>query len=169
MRKVASLLSEFRVASLGLPTVTSVHGNEGAINSWSYGEIELSDGKLLRIRPRWWPRFGSHWESLQDSYVRALPEGLLRAYYAFPWRAPGFLSVLYAQGGPKTQYKTIARAVAVMDEIAGLRNSQAIVCQVVSNLASERLMLRWGYVPHASSLGDNHYIKRLKHSSEALK
>jgi len=151
------------VARLGLPSVSSIAGNENSINSWSFGELELSDGKLLSIRPRWWPRIGSQWESFRDSYVRAMPNDVLLAYYAFPRRSPGFMSVLYAHSGPKTQYKTLYRAVLSMDEIARLRKTQAIVCQTVSNLANERLMNRWGYVRHAFSLGDNHFIKRLSY------
>ncbi len=72
------------------------------------------------------------------------------------------MSVLYALSGPKTQYTTFYRAVVVLDEIARLRDSDAIVCQVINLQASERLMNRWGYVRHALARGDNHYIKRLK-------
>jgi len=72
------------------------------------------------------------------------------------------MSVLYAQSGPNTQYKTLYCAVTVMDEIARLRDAQAIVCQTISPRASERLMNRWGYIRHAQTLGDNHFIKRLK-------
>jgi hypothetical protein len=162
MWNVASLLSQVRLASLGLEKVASIEGNEIAINSWRYGELELSDGKLVCIRPRWWPRLGSRWESMQDSYIRRLPTDQLLAYYAFPRRAPGFMSVLYAFSGPNTQYRTIYRAVVTMDAIAKLRGSQAIVCQTITDRASERLMKRWGYVRHAASLGHNHFIKRLR-------
>ena len=162
MRNIVSLFSQIRFASLGLGSVQSLQGNELRVRTWSFGEIELSHGQLVRIRPRWWPRFGSQWESFQDSYVRTLPEDFLRAYYAFPWRAPGYMTVLYAQSGPRTQYKTLHRAVEAMNEIASLRDTQAIVCQLVNQRGTERLMNRWGYVRHAASLGDNHFIKRFK-------
>ena len=162
MLNVAWLLSRIRIANLALGSVSSVDGNSEKIRSWNYGELELSDGRLIRIVPRWWPRLGSQWEAFQDNYIRTLPVDFCRAYYAFPRRAPGFMSVLYAQSGPKTQYKTLYRAVVVMDEIAKLRDAQAIVCQTISPRASERLMNRWGYIRHAQSLGENHFIKRLK-------
>ena len=162
MVNVASLLSTFRVANFALGSVPSIEGYSKKIRSWNYGELELSDGKLIGIYPRWWPRIGSQLESFQDSYIRTLPNDFCRAYYAFPRRAPGFMSVLYARSGPNTQYKTLYRAVVVMDEIARLKEAQAIVCQTISLRASERLMNRWGYVRHAQSLGENHYIKRLK-------
>ncbi len=162
MWNVASLLARIRVANFALGTATSVEENADRIRLWNYGELELFDGNLLRIYPRWWPRIASEWESFRDSTNRSLPTDFCRAYYAFPRRAPGFMSVLYARSGPNTQYKTLYRAVVVMDEIARLRGSDAIVCQTINLRASERLMNRWGYVRHALALGDNHYIKRLE-------
>lgn len=159
---VASLLAGIRVANFALGRVTSIEGNAERIRSCNYGELELFDGKLLGIYPRWWPRIASKWESLRDSTIRSLPSDFCRAYYAFPKRTPGYMSVLYARSGPNTQYKTLYRAVVVVDEIAKLRDSHAIVCQMIHLRVSERLMNRWGYVRHASALGDNHYIKRLK-------
>ena len=159
---VASLLAGIRVANLALGNVTSVDGNADRIRSWNYGELELFDGKLLGIYPRWWPRIASEWESFRDSAIRSLPTDFCRVYYAFPRRVPGFMSVLYARSGPNTKYKTLYRAVVVMEEIARLRDSHAIVCQMINLRASERLMNRWGYVRHALALGNNHYIKRLK-------
>ena len=159
---LASFLSDFRAANLALGRVASIEGNIDRVRKWNYAELELSDGKLLGIYPRWWPRLASQWESFQDGYIRNLPVDFCRVYYAFPRRAPGFMSVLYARSGPKTQYKTLYRAVVVMDEIARLRNTDAIVCQTISPRASERLMNRWGYVRHAFAVGENHYIKRLR-------
>lgn len=162
MWNLSSRLSNFRLASLCLSHVDSTQGHQDRVRSWRYGEVELSDGEIVAIYPRWWPRVGSQWESWQDSYLRTLPPDSCRAYYAFPRRAPGFMSVLYARSGPRTQYKTISRAARAMDEIAGIRDAQAIVCQMVSERGTERLMKRWGYVRHAFALGDNHYIKRLR-------
>jgi hypothetical protein len=150
-----------RWASLGLGFVTDVSESAYQIKSWHYGEIELREGKLHRIYPRWWPRIGSAWESMVDSYIRRLPEDHCRVYYAFPLRSPGFMSVLYAYSGPRTSYKTLLRGVTAVEEIARLRNVQAIVCQATNPRLNERLMSRLGYVRHAHSLGSNHYIKRL--------
>ena len=162
MWNAASILARICVANIALGSVTSIEGNADRIRSWNYGELELFDGKLLGIYPRWWPRIPSKWESFRDNAFRSLPTDVCRTYYAFPRRAPGFMSVLYALSGPKTQYTTFYRAVVVLDEIARLRDSDAIVCQVINLQASERLMNRWGYVRHALARGDNHYIKRLK-------
>ena len=155
-----SLVIDARFASFALRPVQTVE-EYANFKTWRYGEIELSNGSLVAIYRRWWPRIGSQWEACQDSYIRTLPADSCRAYFAFPVRAPGYMTVLYARGGPNMQYKTIYQAVLAMDEIAKLRDSKAIVCQVISERGTERLMNRWGYVRHAAKLRDNHYIKRL--------
>ena len=157
-----SFLLRVRLASIALRPVHAIDENADSLRSWRYGEIELSDGKLVAIYPRWWPRLGSRWESYQDSYNRKLPVDVCRVYYSFPLRAPGYMSVLYAHSGPNTRYKTIRRAVLVVDAIAVLNSSNAIICQIINERGTERLMKRWGYVRHATSLGDNHYIKRIR-------
>jgi hypothetical protein len=162
MWNFTSLLSNVRIASLALSSLDSIQAHRDKVRSWRYGEVEIAQGKLVSVYPRWWPRFGSQWESWQDTYNRDLPIDTCRAYYAFPRSAPGFMSVLYARSGPSTTYKTIHRTVTAMDEIAMLRDTKAIVCQMVTERGSERLMKRWGYVRHAFSLGENHYIKRLR-------
>ena len=157
-----SFLLRVRLASIALRPVHAIDENADSLRSWRYGEIELSDGKLVAIYPRWWPRLGSRWESYQDSYNRKLPVDVCRVYYSFPLRAPGYMSVLYAHSGSSTRYKTIRRAVLVIDAIAVLNSSNAIICQIINERGTERLMKRWGYVRHATSLGDNHYIKRIR-------
>lgn len=71
------------------------------------------------------------------------------------------MSVLYAHSGPNTSYRTVYKGVTVVDEIAGIRNARAIVCQATNTRLTERLMRRLGYVRHAPLLGNNNYIKRL--------
>lgn len=152
----------FRWANLGLGAITDVAQSRHRILACKYGEIELSGGAVVCIYPRWWPRIGSKWESAVESYLKVLPEDSCRVYYAFPMRAPNYMSVLYAHSGPNTSYKTLYRGVTAVEEIARIREAHAIVCQVSNSRLSERLMKRLGYVRHALNLGDHHYIKRLK-------
>jgi hypothetical protein len=155
-------LGSVRWANCGLGSIIDLAHSHARIRNCRYGEIELIDGAVHRIYPRWWPRVGSEWESMMDSYLPRLPADHCRVYYAFPMRSPGFMSVLYAHSGPNTCYRTLYRGVTAVDEIAKIRNAEAIVCQVTNTRLTERLMRRLGYVRHAFSLGDNHYIKRLR-------
>ena len=151
-----------RIANLGLGKATSLAYSVARIRSWRYGEIEVVSGKLNAIYPRWWPKMASEWEAIRDLVLRPLPTDVCRVYYSFPLRSPGFMAVLYAHSGPNTRFNTLRRGVSSVDEIAAIWDVQAIVCEATNKRLTERLLNRLGYVRHATSLGKNNYIKRLK-------
>ena len=72
------------------------------------------------------------------------------------------MSLLYVHAGEKTTYETFHQGILAIDAIATLRKAHGIVCQVTNDRLTDRMMQRWGYVKHASALGDNHYIRRLR-------
>lgn len=136
-------------------------GNERIVSQWRYGTVVLQNGRVILIQARWWPRWGTVWGAMTDRVVRVLPEDECRFYYSFPRSSPGFMSLLYVHAGEKTCYSTFHQGIVAIDTIARWRNSKAIVCQVTNSRLTHRMMTRWGYVRHAESLGDNHYIHRL--------
>jgi len=167
MSLFGSLVGSFRPASFALGKLDCIEGHADELQACNYGEVLLSHGELVAIYPRWWPKIASRWEAIQHTLLRSLPEDVCRAYYAFPRRAPGYMTVIYAHSGPNTHYRTLYRGVKVMEDIARLRNTKAMVCESVNARVDERLLNRWGYVKHAVSLGGNHYIKRLRDSSRS--
>lgn len=114
------------------------------------------------IQKRLWPRIASSLDVIWDEKSSAGEPNSCRVFLSFPKRAPGYMTVNYLRTGPDTEYRILARATKIVDQIAIVRNCQAIVCQVISRRISERLLQRWGYVPHAKSLGNGHFIRRLK-------
>lgn len=152
----------WNLAQMGLLCIDRVEGNEQIVKRWRYGAIEIRDGELDHVAARWWPRLASEWESLREQLIKTLPVGVCRMYYSFPWRTPGFMVLAYAHSGPETTYQTIRCGLRTLEQIAGVWHAQAIVCQATNNRLSERTMNRWGYEKHALSLGDNHYIRRLR-------
>ena len=56
---------------------------------------------------------------------------------------------------------TLYAASLVLDEVARLRRSQAIVCNVTNRRISDRLMQRWGWEEHCQQWSSRHFIKRL--------
>lgn len=159
------MMNRIRWASIGCGSVDSIQEYES--KKWRYAQIELCDGQLIAIVGRWWPWIGSQWNVWHDAYFRPLRPDFCRFFYAFPIRAPGFMSVLYCQSGPRTQYKTFHQGVILLDQIARIHRAQAIVCQAASHRFNERVMRRLGYERHALHLGDNHYIRRLEVTSLA--
>jgi hypothetical protein len=84
----------------------------------------------------------------------------MRIFYDQPWRFPNFLAVKYVESTSRTSMATLIRASAVLDEIARLKQSDALLCDVASGRVTTKLLSRWGWVPHCPSSFHRHYIKR---------
>ena len=66
----------------------------------------------------------------------------------------------FVQSGPSTQLATFCGACQILDEVAKLRHSVAILAHVSTNAITDRLLRRWGWEPHAGNLAGRHWIKR---------
>ena len=60
----------------------------------------------------------------------------------------------------RTALSTFYAATLILDEIARLRDTNAIVCNVTNLRISDRLMLRWGWEKHCQHWAGRHFIKR---------
>lgn len=156
------MIGTVRIAQLGLPRVIAIEPNAAIIRSWRYGVIETTQSQLSYVGRRWWPYMASRFGAWWDGRYRALPYDVCRFYYAFPLRSPGYMSLLYVHSGPCTTYSTVYQGAICLEQVAHIRNARAILCQATNERLSEAIMKRRGYVRHAFSLGNNHYIKRLK-------
>jgi hypothetical protein len=127
-----------------------------------YGFIEVADGRLRRIRLRPFPRivFVPEVILLGGLYHRHRPGDRIRIYYNQPRRFRNFLVLRYAVSARATTMATLCRALAVLDEIARLKQSDAILCEVANWRISRELLARFGWVPHCPSRWHRHYIKR---------
>ena len=155
-------MSRFRIANLGLGSITQLDVAMNRLQAIRYAEVVLRKGHFVAIYPRWWPRIASHWDAWKDSYLRPLNREECRVYYSFPMGSPDYMAINYVVAGPSTSYSTLMRAMMTINTIATSRNASGIVCQATNSRLTERLMSRWGFEKHALSLGDDHYIKRLK-------
>jgi hypothetical protein len=83
-----------------------------------------------------------------------------RLYYNQPCRMRNFLAVTYVVSSRGTSYGTAKRVLEALDEIARLKRTDAIVCDVSNWRLSRRALARWGWEPHCPSRWHRHYIKR---------
>jgi hypothetical protein len=127
-----------------------------------YGVIEVVEGRFRRVLLRPFPKIISapeilllgHWHHRRRSGDRIL------LYYNQPRRFPNFLALTYAVSARNTTMKTLCRALGVLDEIARLKQSDALLCDAGNWRISTRLLGRWGWVPHCPSRWHRHFIKR---------
>ncbi|MCU0962610.1 MAG: hypothetical protein MUF48_21140 [Pirellulaceae bacterium] len=81
-------------------------------------------------------------------------------YYNQPCRHPRFLALKYIVSSPHATFSTFRGALVVLDEIARLKHTDAIVAEVRNLRISDRLLHRWGWERHLPASRRRHYIKR---------
>lgn len=124
--------------------------------------IDVSVGRLVAVRQRLWPksisRLGVWWQNFR-SHARRRGD-YCRLYYSQPAGMPRYLALKFVVSRRDTTLKTFRGALRVLDEIARIKGSDAIVCEAGNSRISDRLLRRWGWEPHVPSNRRRHYIKR---------
>ena len=92
-------------------------------------------------------------------HARGRPDRCL-LYYNQPWRLPNFLALRYIVSTEGTRFTTFRAALTVLDAIAQLKQTDAIVCDASSARLSDRVMARFGWVPHKPQRWHRNYIRR---------
>jgi hypothetical protein len=143
-------------------SVTNLSEGAEPLRRRPYGAIEAADGQFERIVLRPLPKIisapsvwlGGRWRHAHQSGDR------IRLFYNQPWRFPNFLVLKYAESSRATSMGTLTRSLAVLDEIARLKRSDALLCDVSNGRITTRLLSRWGWEPHCPAWFHRHYIKR---------
>jgi hypothetical protein len=143
--------------------VTDLASGAETLRRRRYGVIEVADGRFRRVALRPWPKIISGPEILLlgSWHHRRRSGDRIRIYYNQPLRFPNFLVLRYAVSSRRTSMGTLCRALDVLDEVARLKQSDAILCDAANWRISTRLAARWGWEPHCPSRWHRHFIKRL--------
>jgi hypothetical protein len=143
-------------------TVTSLDGAADVLRGRRYGRIDIADGRFRGIQLRPYAKLALGPEALLLGRWghEHLPGDRLRLYYNQPWRFPNFLVLKYIASRAATSYASLLRALEVLDYLARLKRSDAILSDVANWRISDRLLARHGWEPHCPSRWHRHYIKR---------
>ena len=143
-------------------TTTDLREGADAIRRRSFGVIEARDGQFRRIRLRPFPKLVSLPEIfILGRYVHAhRRDDRCLLFYDQPRRHPNFLAVKYVISGRGTSYQTLRRTAEALDEVARLKGTDALLCELATWRISREMMARWGWEPHCNSRWRRHYIKR---------
>ncbi len=143
-------------------TVTDLSRQADVLQRRRFGAIEVLDGRFRQIRLRPFPAVASMAGVLLAGKRRhAVEEGdRCLLYYNQPFRAPNYLAVVYAISSRRTTYRTFHTAARVLDEVARIKRSDALVCDIGVSRISDRLMKRWGWAPHSPQRWHRNFIKR---------
>lgn len=143
-------------------TVTDLTTQSNVIRARRYGIIDAKNGEFRRVRLRPWPKIASVVEGkLWGEWLHGrVPGDRCSLYYNQPHRFSNFLAAAYAWSTRGCSVRTIRAALATLDEIARIKGTDAILCDVIGSDISDRLLARWGWEKHAPSLFHRNYIKR---------
>ncbi len=143
-------------------TVRDLQSGAAVLRRRRYGVIEVVEGRLVQIQLRPFPKvislLGVRWDDWLWHGRRAGDRCWL--YYNQPWRFPNFLAVVHVVSTAGTSFRTVHQAASVLDDLARLKRSDALLCHVANDRISDRLLRRWGWEAHAPRLRGRNYIKR---------
>ncbi len=141
---------------------TDLANNAALLRKRRFGVIEVVDGRLMGVMLRPWPKilvgpevlwWGKWWHERRDG-------DRLLIYYNQPLRFSNFLALAYVVSASETSMRSIRVGAEALDEIARLKRSDALLCDVSNWRISRRFMQRLGWEPHCPSRWHRHYIKR---------
>lgn len=132
------------------------------------GRIVMRAGRFVAVAEQWVRSPVSiaqiWWES---NYGRLRGDECLLDYH-IPRGLPSFITLDYIRSGTQTQYKTFVGACHILNEIARLRHSEAIVAHVTNVRISDRFLDRLGWERHQEHWRGRHFIRRFDSGYPAL-
>ena len=73
---------------------------------------------------------------------------------------PNYLALKYIVSTLGTSYATFRAALTVLDAIAALKQSDAILCDAANVRITDRLLARFGWEPHKPQRWHRNFIRR---------
>ncbi len=143
-------------------SITDMSAGRARIRTRRYGVIETVGGRLAAIHLRPWPKLVSLTElvPLDSRYHASGAADRCLLYYNQPWRMPNYLALKYIVSTAGTSFATFRAALKVLDAIAELKGTDAIVCDAANARLSDRLMTRFGWEPHKPQRWHRNFIRR---------
>jgi hypothetical protein len=127
-----------------------------------YGVIVVENSCLRAIHLRPWPKIFSSPDLLGvgRGFDRRSTGDRCWLYYNQPRRLRNFLALKFVVSSRAATFGTFRSTLIVLDEIARIKGTDAIVAEVRSARISDRLLRRWGWESHLPSSRRRHFIKR---------
>jgi len=147
---------------LGFQTITNFAADRELLRRRPYGVIEVaaSEPKAVHLRPI--PKFVSVIDVLCTGrwYHSGGKGDRCWIYYNQSWSNPRYIAVKYFLSSRDCSLASFNTAQAILDELAELKQCDALVCDAANFRLSPRVMRRYGWEPHAVSRWHRNYIKR---------
>lgn len=146
-------------------TINDHKTNESTIRDRSYGVIDVRDQEIFAIHFRPYPKLISVAEiqcsklwKKRSANFRHSDRVLL--YYNQPLFHRNFLALKYFVSDYKTSLASIAVCLSVLDYIAMLKKTDAIVSEITNKRIKDRHLSHFGWEEHMQERRGRHWIKR---------
>jgi hypothetical protein len=143
-------------------TIADLEAAAPRIYARRYGVIHTQAGRFEQLRLRPFPK----WSTVADVHLFGrrrhdrLAGDCCWLYYNQPWGHERFLALTFLVSSSGGTLATVSRALSVLDEIARIKQSDAILCDAYNLRLSDRVLRRWGWTPHHPTSNRRHFIKR---------
>ena len=143
-------------------TLTDLQRDTDILRRRPYGVIEIVDDQFRAVHLRPWPKLVSVAEILWrgSKFHHQKPGNRCLLYYNQPLRFCDFLTLKYVVSTSEATFKTFRRSLIVLEEIARIKGSDALLCEASNLRISDRLLKRWGWESHVPNSRRRHFIKR---------
>lgn len=131
-----------------------------AIAQVTRGRIIMRAGRLDSIEQHWLRSPTSIAQVWWESNHGRLRGDVCMLDYHVPSGLPNFLTLDYIRSGNETSYRTFIGAAHLLNDIAALRGSDAIVAHVTNVKLTDRFMHRLGWQRHQEHWRGRHFIRR---------
>ena len=124
--------------------------------------IVVEEGYLRAIHLRPWPKIFSAsdlWGSAADS-TGGRPAIAVGCTTISRAGTGDFLALKFVVSSREATFGTFRSTLIVLDEIARIKGTDAIVAEVRNPRISDRLLRRWGWESHLPTSRRRHFIKR---------
>lgn len=145
-------------------TITDVQAGADTVVRRRYGVIETAAGELVRVVYRPYPKLCTEFGIRTFGWMshRLLRGNRCRLYFNQPRSCPTFLALQYVKTTRDADYATFRRALTTLDDIARLKQVDALLCDASNLKLSDRFLARLGWVAHAPMPGHRNFIKRFR-------
>lgn len=145
-----------------IETIRNIETHQSILRRRPYGMIEAANGKLVKIQLKPWPKLASlmeaHW--IQRMKTRRHQNDVCRLFYNQPMGHRNYLALAYVESSFKTSLKTLYATLDSLNQIAFLKRSDAILCELTNSRLTDRFMVRRGWERHMEHKSSRHWIKR---------
>lgn len=128
-----------------------------------YGLIEISGERLHRILFRPLPKLAGPFDLPWSRLIHSSANGnRCWLYFNQPQGLDQFLALKLVVSSRQATFACFRGALTVLDEVATIKQTEAIFCDAAYWRISDRLLLRWGWQPHKPQRWHRNFIKRMR-------